>query len=224
MWIAAELRGLEAVFLLPPKQTFRVRSDGGASQSSVICHLKPEALVKWFDGDLEWTEYRLEAGLDIGDSSLRWLLLRLSSELKNPGVASVAMVELLIAQIALELGRYCVTIQERPTQGALAPWRIRLVEERLRAIDQPPTLAELAEGCSMSVRQLTRAFRVSHGCSIGDYMAQCRIDHAKRMLTSDQSVKSVAYALGFSSPSSFSYAFRSATGLTPREYKCTHAR
>jgi AraC family transcriptional regulator len=131
-----------------------------------------------------------------------------------------------VGQISIELGRYCMTVRERPTQGALAPWRIRLIEERLTSADEaskPPTLSELAQACNMSVRQLTRAFRASRGCSIGDYIAQCRIDHAKRMLASDQSIKAVAYALGFSSPSSFSYAFRSATGQTPREYKCTHS-
>ena len=226
-WAPHRYERIGQVFLLPPKQTFRVRSDGGPSQTSIVCHLKPEALRRWFDGKLEWTDYRLEAGLDIGDANLRWLLMRLANELRSPGFASDALVELLVAQISIELGRYCTTIRERPTQGSLAPWRIRLIEERLTAADEaskPPTLSELAQACNMSVRQLTRAFRASRGCSIGDYIAQCRIDHAKRMLASDQSIKAVAYALGFASPSSFSYAFRSATGQTPREYKCTHAR
>ncbi|HET8933785.1 MAG TPA: helix-turn-helix transcriptional regulator [Polyangiales bacterium] len=226
-WAPHRYERIGQVFLLPPKQTFRVRSDGGPSQTSIVCHLKPEALRRWFDGKLEWTDYRLEAGLDIGDANLRWLLLRLANELRSPGFASDALVELLVAQISIELGRYCTTIRERPTQGSLAPWRIRLIEERLTTAHEaskPPTLSELAQACNMSVRQLTRAFRASRGCSIGDYIAQCRIDHAKRMLASDQSIKAVAYTLGFASPSSFSYAFRSATGQTPREYKCTHAR
>lgn len=226
-WAPHRYERIGQVFLLPPKQTFRVRSDGGPSQVSVVCHLKPEALRRWFDGKLEWTEYRLEAGLDIGDANLRWLMLRLANELRSPGFASDAMVELLVGQISIELGRYCTTIRERPTQGALAPWRIRLIEERLNAADEaskPPTLGELAQACNMSVRQLTRAFRASRGCSIGDYIAQSRIDHAKRMLGSDQSIKAVAYALGFASPSSFSYAFRTATGQTPREYKHTCSR
>jgi AraC family transcriptional regulator len=218
-WASHRYEPIGEVFLLPPRQTFRVLSDGGPSQTSIVCHLKPEALRAWFDGDLEWTDYRLESGLDIGDRNLRWLLQRMAAELQNPGFSSEAMVELLIAQIALELGRYCVALKERPEHGVLAPWRLRLVEERLRTMEQPATLGELAKLCSMSVRQLTRAFRASRGCSIGDYMAQCRIDHAKRLLATDQSVKAVAYALGFASPSSFSYAFRSAVGQTPREYK-----
>ena len=45
------------------------------------------------------------------------------------------------------------------------------------------------------------------------------VEHAKRMLLSEHSVKSVAYSLGFSSPSSFCFAFRRSTGVTPREFR-----
>jgi AraC family transcriptional regulator len=96
---------------------------------------------------------------------------------------------------------------------------MRLIDDRLRESLAAPTLSELATLCNMSVRQLTRAFRTSRRRSIGDHMAQCRLDHAKRLLTDDRSIKSVAYSLGFSSPSSFSYAFRRATGQSPREFQ-----
>lgn len=82
-----------------------------------------------------------------------------------------------------------------------------------------PSLSELASLCSLSVRQLARAFRASRGVSIGDHIAQCRIEHARRMLAGADSIKSIAYDLGFASPSSFSFAFRSATGQTPREFR-----
>jgi AraC family transcriptional regulator len=71
----------------------------------------------------------------------------------------------------------------------------------------------------LSVRQLTRGFRASRGCSIGDHVTQTRLEHAKRQLASDQSVKAIAYSLGFSSPSSFSYAFRKLIGESPRQFR-----
>jgi AraC family transcriptional regulator len=46
-----------------------------------------------------------------------------------------------------------------------------------------------------------------------------RIEIAKRQLASDQSIKSIAFELGFASPSSFSYAFRRATGAAPRQFR-----
>jgi AraC family transcriptional regulator len=218
-WAPHRFERIGRVFLLPPGETMQVRSDGGPSQASVLCHLRPEPLRQWFDSDLEWTDRRVEAGLDIPDVNIRRLLLRLAEEMRSPGFASAALVELLVAQMAIELGRYCVAVKEGSATGGLAPWRLRLIDERLREVREAPTLSELAAICNMSVRQLTRAFRASRGHSIGDHVAQCRIDNAKRLLGTDESVKGIAYSLGFASPSSFSFAFRCATGQTPREFR-----
>jgi AraC family transcriptional regulator len=69
------------------------------------------------------------------------------------------------------------------------------------------------------VRQLTRGFRISRGCSIGEYLAQNRLAHAKRMLAMNISVKEVAFSLGFATPANFSTTFRKATGETPRQFR-----
>jgi AraC family transcriptional regulator len=174
---------------------------------------------KWFDGDLVWTDRRLEASLDIASPTVRALLLRLGEELRHPGFASDALTELIAAQLAIELGRYCASITHGPATGGLAPWRLRLIDERLSEVREAPTLAELARLCNLSVRQLTRGFRTSRGCSIGDYIANSRIDVAKQLLGSEESVKGIAYSMGFASPSGFSYAFRRATGETPRQFR-----
>jgi AraC family transcriptional regulator len=218
-WAPSRFERLGNVFLLPPRETMQARSDGGSSQASILCHLRPEPLRQWFDGDLEWTDRRLEASLDIPDANIRSLLLRLAEEMRHPGFASKVLVELISAQIAIELGRYCAAIKEGPATGGLAPWRLRLIDERLREVSEAPTLTELGAICNLSVRQLTRGFRASRGRSIGDHVAQCRFDNAKRLLATDQSVKAIAYCLGFASPSSFSFAFRRAIGETPRQFR-----
>jgi AraC family transcriptional regulator len=127
-------------------------------------------------------------------------------------------VELIIGQIGIELARYCRTIVERPAAGGLAPWRLRLIEERFVEERDAPTLSELAGLCGVSVRQLTRGFRVSRGCSIGEYIAERRIARAKHSLLGGETIKAIAYSLGFATPSSFCYAFRKATGETPRQF------
>jgi AraC family transcriptional regulator len=218
-WAPHRFEPIGNLFILPPREPMQVRSDGGLTQISVLCHLHPEPLREWFEGDLEWTDRRREASLDIADVNIRRLLQRLGKELRDPGFASEALVELIVAQIAIELGRYCTTIKEGPATGGLAPWRLRRIDERLREVREPPTLSELATLCHLSVRQLTRAFRASRGHSIADHVAQCRIDKAKRLLASDESAKAIAYSLGFASASSFSFAFHCATGQTPREFR-----
>jgi AraC family transcriptional regulator len=218
-WAPHRFERLGAVWLLPPGETLQACSDGGRRQRSLVCHVRSEQMRAWLQGDLEWTDRRLTAILDIPDANIRGLLLRLAAEVRQPGFASEMLVELICAQIAIELGRYCAAVNEGPVTGGLAPWRLRLIEERLREVQAAPTLAELADLCKLSVRQLTRGFRTSRGRSIGDHVAHSRLEHAKRMLAGDQSVKAIAYSLGFSSPSSFSYAFRRVLGETPRQFR-----
>jgi AraC family transcriptional regulator len=218
-WSPHRFERLGNVFLVPPGQTMQTRTDGGAPQDSVLCRLRPEGVRQWFEGEFEWTDRRLAATLDISNATVRSLLLRLAEEMRHPGFASEVLVELIISQLAIELARYCGSVEESGATGGLAPWRLRLIEERLRELRGAPTLSELAGLCNLSVRQLTRAFRASRGRSIGDHVTQSRIDCAKRLLATDESVKSIAYLLGFASPSSFSFAFRRATGETPRAFR-----
>jgi AraC family transcriptional regulator len=218
-WVPYRFERLGTLFALPPGETMHARSDGGSPQTSILCHLRAEPMREWFDGELEWTDRRLLASLDIRNPNIRALLVRIAEELRQPGFASQVLVELMVAQVAIELGRYWSAIKEAPPAGGLAAWRIRLIDERLREVGATPTLNELAALCNLSVRQLTRGFRASCSRSIGDHVAQCRIDAAKRMLASDHSVKEIAYSTGFASPSSFTVAFRRATGETPRQYR-----
>ena len=101
---------------------------------------------------------------------------------------------------------------------------MRLIDERLSDDPAAPSLSELAQHCNMSVRQLTRGFKVSRGCSIGDYVEQRRMERAKRLLVDGESVKTLAFAMGFSSPSSFTYAFRRAVGISPSQFRQRQTR
>jgi AraC family transcriptional regulator len=163
-------------------------------------------------------------GLDIVHPHIRSCLSRLAEEARHGGTGSKALAEMLAGQLAIELARYLEAIAEGPITGGLASWRLRLIDERLHRLGPPPTLGELAELCNLSIRQLTRGFRSSRGCTIGDHMAQTRIEMAKRMLASEDSVKSIAFALGFASPSSFSYAFGRLNGVSPLRFRQRHLR
>lgn len=219
-WNPSRFEPLGKIFLLPPRETLRARSDDASrTQSTILCHLRPEPMRAWFDGDLEWTDRRLKASLDISSANIRNLLLRIGEEMRHPGFASDMLLELIAAQMAIELSRYCTAISESPASSGLASWRLRLIEERLREVREAPTLAELAELCNISVRQLARSFRASRGCSIGDYVVQSRIENAKKLLAGDESIKAIAYTLGFASPSNFSDAFRRVAGETPSEFR-----
>lgn len=218
-WPAERFERIGKIYILPPGETIRTRTDGGPSHESVLCHIRPDSVNQWFDGGFKWTDRCFEASLDIADANTRNLLLRLAEEMRHPGFASNMLVELIVAQLTIELGRYFVQFDELPAVGSLARWRLQLIDERLEDTQQMPTLSELAALCKLSVRQLTRGFRASRSCSIGDYVVSSRIVRAKRLLAGEASVKSIAYSLGFTSSSAFCFAFRRATGVTPGEFR-----
>ncbi len=217
-WGPNRFEPMGALFLLPADQAVHARSDCRVQQA-VVCQYDPEATDRWFDTRIEWTDRRLERSLDLGCAAIRALMVRIGAELREPGFASDAMVELLSAQAAIELSRYLGAIEEERAMGGLAPWRLRLIDEKLEQECGTATLGSLAALCGMSVRHLTRAFRTSRGRSIGDVIAEKRIEEARRLLASGMAVKAVAGATGFKAPSNFTAAFRRATGESPKSYR-----
>ncbi len=218
-WPADRFEILGDIFLVPPGMALRLRSGTSGNLPSLTCLLPPGEVEVWDQQAPPWNDARLLACLNVQDVIIRGLLLRLEAETGQRDRDWKRMSELICAQLAIEVGRYLLAAVEEPTPGGLAPWRLRLIDERLQANPRAPSVAELAQLCQLSVRQLRRGFHTSRGCSIGDYVANCRTEHAKRLLLADSPVKSVAYALGFSSPSGFCHAFRRATGVTPNRFR-----
>ena len=66
------------------------------------------------------------------------------------------------------------------------------------------TLAELLHERPHYVSQIISQ---EFSSSFYDLVNRYRIEHAKRLLVGGQSIKSIAYSMGFSSPSSFTFAF-----------------
>jgi AraC family transcriptional regulator len=217
-WGPHRFEPLGEIFLIPPGEALHIRG-GAGEQASLTCLLKAAALHSILGEDLEWTDQRLAAALDITNARIRSVLFRLTEEVRHPGFASPRMIEFLSGELVVELGRFCREVVERPVTGGLASWRLRLIDERLNDNLIAPTLKDLADRCSISVRQLTRGFRVSRGSSIGDYIEQRRMETAKRLLMAGDSVKAIAFAMGFASPSSFTFAFRRATGISPSHFR-----
>src|SRR5688500_3862759 len=79
-------------------------------------------------------------------------------------------------------------------------------------------LHEIADLCHVSVRQLERFFKHSHDRTPRAWIADLRIQEAKRLLSSGLSIKEIAYSVGFKHPSHFCRAFKQWTGSSPGGY------
>jgi AraC family transcriptional regulator len=113
---------------------------------------------------------------------------------------------------------------EVPVRGGLASWQQRVIttyiEEHLAEQISLTTLAQLV---SLSPYHFCRAFRQSFGTPPHRYHSSHRIERAKTLLVeSASSVTEIGLAVGFQETSSFTTAFRKATGQTPMAYRRSH--
>ncbi|VTM71094.1 Regulatory protein soxS [Raoultella planticola] len=105
--------------------------------------------------------------------------------------------------------------------GGLAPHVLRnllaWVEENL---DQPLTLADLAQEAALSEYHFARMFRQSMNMAPHQYVMQRRMVKAQELICrSARPLTDIAMACGFSSASHFSNRVKSATGLTPSQLR-----
>lgn len=218
LWGNHRFHEMGPIIALPPGHRLHLISAGGRHRS-LICQLPAQFVHDKLPADFEWTDRHLEALLYIASDAIRDLLLRLVQEMRHPRIASVELCEAIVVQLSIELARHLVAINEPVRKGGLAAWRLKTIEKRAAEPGAPPTLVELSELCNLSPRQLTRGFRISRGYSIGDFLAQSRIEAAKRRLGTSESVSQIADSLGYSSPSNFAASFRRSTGFTPSEFR-----
>lgn len=224
VWSPQRYERIGDLFIAPCDISLHAVSDETSPLTSLVCQLNREPMLGLFDelsepADAYLIDHFLVASLDVQDARARNAMLRLAEELRQPGFASEILAESLVMQMMVDLFRFGMAIYERQPQGGLAPWQLRRIEERLSEVSAAPNLSMLADLCRISVRQLTRSFRTSRGCSIGAYVTQRQMEHAKSLLAEDESVATIAAKLGFSSPSNFSVAFRREIGLTPGQFR-----
>lgn len=84
----------------------------------------------------------------------------------------------------------------------------------------PPTLDDLAREVGLSRSSLCSGFRQIVGQTVFDYIADLRMQQALSMLNERAaSITQIAYAVGYSHPSSFSLAVQRRFGTTPSELR-----
>ena len=116
-------------------------------------------------------------------------------------------------------------------KSALTPELRDTVLERLdntMATDKPYlepslTLRDLAGRVKVSPHHLSQVLNEALGCTFHDYLAQRRIDEAKRLLSDPANdklrIEDLAERVGYFSKSSFNTTFKRLTGMTPSGFR-----
>ena len=207
---------------VPAGRAIQSCGPSGRPQRSLICLLSSERVESVLPGGVDWDEASLGEGLRLKSPEIERLLLQIYGELKDPTLGMEAVIESLLNAIIVMLARRLgVDAAEAALRsGGLAPWRLNRVRERIHAELPAPSIVELAELSSLSVRHLSRAFKAETGQTIASYIQQAIIQRACALLSdSDVPIGEVGRRLGYATPASFSSAFRRATGQAPSEVR-----
>ncbi|WP_336971095.1 AraC family transcriptional regulator [Sphingobium aromaticiconvertens] len=160
---------------------------------------------------------------DVKSPWVRQGLARIAEEVRNPGFAKDMLVETIAMSLVVDLCRHLQgrQISDDMTNGRMADWRLRRLQDRIEAgLAGPLSIIDLAQECGLSSRHLMRTFKNTVGMTISNYIADARIAQAKRDLVQEGAmIKVVAGNCGFQSAAAFSAAFRKATGLSPRGFR-----
>lgn len=213
--------GFGEVFLVPAGVPLNYRGQGAAYRH-VACRFEEsacEALTRFTD---DCDDHLLRTCLNIRVPRIEAAMLRLAEETLMPSFASEVMVESVARMLVVDLARY-LRQGEQPirVKGGLAPWQLRRIESYLRdSADPSVSIGRLADLCGISASHLMRAFKQTTGHTVHAFVESVRLEKARRLLSETAlPIKAIAAALGFSTASSFSFAFRRATGGTPATYR-----
>jgi AraC family transcriptional regulator len=148
---------------------------------------------------------------------------QLRMSLRADGRPSLAFAEAMATAIAYRVGLGAARgrgIRAGESVRALSASQLarieRFIEEHL---DQPISLAALAELVGLSMWHFMRCFNASHGLSPREVITERRLARAQRLLSDSKlTITEVALEIGMSH-SHFSRSFLRRYGLSPREYR-----
>ena len=119
------------------------------------------------------------------------------------------------------------SLRRRKSPAAVHPQHLSRAEEMAyfiaRNYTEPLTAEAVARHVGLHPNYAMTLFQQTFGTTLLKYVTRHRLSHAQRLLvTTTDSVLTIAYGSGFGSLSRFNEAFRGAFGCTPREYRQAH--
>lgn len=84
---------------------------------------------------------------------------------------------------------------------------------------EPPSLQELANEIGLNIKKLKEGFKQIYGDTVYSFLFDYKMEHARRLLESNQlNVNEVGLRVGYSTSSHFIAAFKKKFGTTPKKY------
>ncbi|MDD6356331.1 MAG: AraC family transcriptional regulator [Oscillospiraceae bacterium] len=182
---------------------------------SIWIHIAGSNSTEIFN-EIENTEGNLIKCKDV--QHLRKLLFRVFDSMKGETPTTELNYSLDIYKIFTEL----LNPQSSKTKGEISyEDSVHKVKEYiLENLNESITVKSLAELVSMSSSHFSRIFKQQTGFSPYDYILISRLNRAKYLLqTTNMTIASIAYEVGFNSESNFIYFFTENEGISPGKFR-----
>ena len=157
---------------------------------------------------------------------IRHIAMSLLGELSEANVIGRLYADSLAIGLAMQLiQRYSALRDVQIGRGGMAPQKLRkaigLIDDHLAGEEEGRVaLRVVAKEVGMSYFHFSRAFKQSMGMNPTSYIAERRIERAKKLMQeTDFPISEIALRSGFSSQSHFTTCFRRLAGVTPRSFR-----
>ncbi|HEU4837592.1 MAG TPA: AraC family transcriptional regulator [Pyrinomonadaceae bacterium] len=214
------------IAIIPAGSSWSCQSDS-ESLDLLLLYLRP-LFVRSAAGELNISHNEIGLTPQIGfkDKNICHVAMSLLHELNEANVVGRLYADSLAPGLAIQLvRRYSALRDVHVGHGGMAPHKLRkavaLIDHHLSDEEEGRVaLRAVARAVRMSYFHFSRAFKQSMGMTATNYIAERRIERAKKMLEETElPISEIALRSGFSSQSHFTTAFRRLAGATPKAFR-----
>lgn len=215
------------VAIIPAGSTGVCVFNASHARNALFIYLRPLFVRKAVEEcDFSFHDLSLVPQIGFESRHIRHIGRSLLSELTEASVVGRLYADSLAVGLAMQLVRRYSSLRDVPVgRGGLAPHRLRkaigLIDHHLAEEEEGRVgLRFVAQEVGMSYFHFSRAFKQAMGMTLTNYIAERRIELAKKLMKeTDLPISEIALRTGFSSQSHFTTSFRRVARITPRSFR-----
>jgi AraC family transcriptional regulator len=212
--------------IIPAGSSWVCRAEGSEMPNMLLLYLRP-LFVRSAAGEMDFSyETGLTPQIGFRDKHICHVAMSLLHELDEANVVGRLYADSLATGLAIQLVRHYSSLKDvHVGHGGMAPHKLRkaiaLIDHHLSDEEEGRVALRVVAGAvRMSYFHFSRAFKQSMGMTATNYIAERRIERAKKMLEETElPISEIALRSGFSSQSHFTKAFRRLAGNTPKAFR-----